>query len=208
MSHHLYNQVELSAFGGLNLSQFISHMVAKFKLESQSIRSVWINESKIDDESLQELGGITLSHFISVRIESESKDQIVIDCLESSRQLISHLKTKIHSIELDLIVMDTDRLDQDFDSLLGHLQDFTEALSFIRPQLLDGGYLTEPVKWSHAENVFRLSVRAVYDQFFKKNWSEMVGCLKNELVVALDLWMVELGDLKNSLDIETSPIKI
>lgn len=207
MNHVQYNHDELRSLN-FELKSLLDQVQQDFASQSRVIKGVWINHTRLDSESVDELGAVPVSQFFAVRIESESSDQIVLDTMVSLCGAVQSIKSQIKGIELDLMEQDHAMMAHHFDFMLTGLQDFTEALTLVRQKLLDEGYLKEPKLWFRVENSYRDSVKAVYEHFFKSEWALVSLALKEKLLISLDLWLGQFEDIKNCLEFENTLSKI
>lgn len=202
-----YSHDELQSFG-VELRSLLDKVSHDLASHSRVIKGVWINHTRLDAESVEELSAIPVSQFYALRVESESNDQIVLDTMVSLCGAVQSLKSQINGIELDLLAQDHASMTHHFDFMLTGLQDFTEALTLVRQKLLDEGYLKEPNLWFRVENSYRDSVKAVYEHFFKSEWTQVSMALKGQLLASLDLWLGQFEEIKNCLEFENSLSKI
>lgn len=207
MQHVQYSDSQLKGLD-VFLKNLLHSISENFRTQSRVIKDVWINNTRLDSDSIDELGDVVVSQFFSIRVESEASESVVLATLDSLCGSVQSIKNQVQGIELDFIAQDEASMAHNFDFMLSGLQDFTEALTLIRKKLLDEGYLKEPKLWFKVEDQYRMAVRTVYEHFFKAEWSEVLVALRTQLVFSLDLWLGQFDEIKNCLEFENSLSKI
>jgi hypothetical protein len=203
MKMHSWKVTELlKKYGPITTGEATKHLELELSNSGEYVCRLWLNDSLLDIESEQDVDALPLAQFQTLRVQTSLQQELIENTVNSLSQNVSELDGHAKKIVHLFSDQKYDEAWDSYDGLLERLQDFFEAMGYLRP-LLNQEAQTIAEDWDKAELHFKGLIDQLMEALYQKEAARIPKIISTKMHYALSLLRHLFVQCQNEMSLKT-----